>query len=48
MHHVRRIAVCYNLFLTYFSYDDESIQIYCASSVKMMPTSNKPTFCYIT
>ncbi len=33
---VRRIAVCYNLFLTYFSYDYGSIQVYCVSSVKLM------------
>ena len=37
MHHVPRIAVCYNLSLTYFSYDYGSIQAYCASSVKLMP-----------
>ena len=32
---MRRIAVCYNLSQTYFSYDYGSIQVYCASSVKI-------------
>ena len=36
MHHVRRIAVCCNLFLTYLSYDYGSIQVYCVSSEKLM------------
>ena len=36
-HHVPRIAVRYNLSLTYFSYDYGNIQVYCASSVKLMP-----------
>jgi hypothetical protein len=35
--HVSRIAVCYNLSLTYFCYDYGSIHVYCASSVKLMP-----------
>ena len=36
MDHVRRIAVCYNLSRTYFSYDYGSIEVDCASSVKIM------------
>ena len=35
--YVLEIALCHNLSLTYFSYDYGSIQVYCASSVKLIP-----------